>query len=101
MVSVFLPTSRIRPVRSRAAYAAANAGKAAIENATPMRLTGTFMKLRARLTVVMLPAASAEATLVKNRNVIGSIGLDTVLGSISRKNSRTEAVRSSSASRGR
>ena len=45
-----------------------------------MRLTGTLWKLRARLTVVMLPAARLDATLVKNRKVIGSIGLLSGLG---------------------
>ena len=49
-------------------------GNAATENATPMRLTGTLWKFRAKLTVLMLPAASVDATAVKYRNVSGSMG---------------------------
>ena len=51
--------------------------------------TGTLWKLRAKLTAVTLPAASVVATLVKNRNVSGSMGWLSILGSISRTNSRS------------
>ena len=37
-------------------------GNAAMANATPIRLTGTLWKLRAKLTAVTLPAASVDAT---------------------------------------
>ena len=41
---------------------------------TPSSATGTLWKLRAKLTERRCPPASLEATAVKNRNVIGSIG---------------------------
>ena len=75
IVGRFVPRIRTKPARSPAAQAADDsAGKAASENATPMRLTGTLWKLRAKLTDDEAALASADATRVKNRKVSGSIG---------------------------
>ena len=49
-----------------------------------MRLTGTLAKFRAKLTELTLPGSSVEASAVKNRNVSGSIGWLTILGTMSR-----------------
>ena len=97
--SVFIRTIRANVRLSPAEYAVASMGKAASENATPNRLTGTLWKFRARLTEVMLPATRVDATLVKNRNVSGSMGLDAVFGSASRKKSRSPATCSASRAR--
>ena len=71
-----------------------SAGKAAMANDAPMRLTGTLWKLRAKLTELTDPAASVDATEVKYRNVSGSMGWLAILGTISRRNSPTPCVRS-------
>ncbi len=65
----------------------------------PTSDTGTLWKLRAKLTALTLPATSVVATLVKNRNVSGSIGWLAILGTISRRNSRTAGIRRSSRGR--
>ena len=93
MLIRFVRSTRRKPCRSSVACAVDSAGNAANANATPMTLTGTLWKLRAKLTAVTLPAASVVATDVKKRNVIGSTGWLTTFGSMSRTNSRTEAVR--------
>ena len=85
--TALLRTSRRNPGRSPAAQAPDRVGKAASEMATPIRATGTLWKLRAKLTAETLPATRVEATLVKNRNVSGSIGWLAILGTISSRNS--------------
>jgi hypothetical protein len=74
------------------AWAVDKAGNTASAKATPTRLTGTDWKLRAKLTAVTDPAASPDATALKNRNVIGSTGWLTIFGSIRRTNSRMGGV---------
>ena len=85
----------------RRAQAADRAGNAASEIETPISATGTLWKLRAKLTAETLPATRVEATLVKNRNVSGSIGWLTILGTISRRNSWRAGIRRSSRRRTR
>jgi hypothetical protein len=92
-------TSRRKPERSPAAHDAERPGKAASAIETPISATGTLWKLRAKLMELTDPAASVLATLVKNRKVSGSIGWLTILGTISRTNSRMAGVRTSSRNR--
>ena len=88
-------TSRPNPPRSPAAHAAERPGNAASAIDTPISDTGTLWKLRANETAETLPAASVVATLVKNRNVSGSMGWLSILGTISRRNSRSAGIRRS------
>ena len=60
-----MTTRRVKRGRSPSEAAAAMTGNAATANAMPMRLTGTLWKFRAKLTALMLPAASVDATDVK------------------------------------
>ena len=94
IVSRFVRTRRPNAPRSPAAQTPDSDGNAASEIAMPTSATGTLWKLRAKLTAVMDPAASVDATLVKNRNVIGSIGWASILGSISQPNSWSAGIRS-------
>ena len=94
IVIAFVRTSRPNAARSPDAQTADSDGNAASEIATPTSATGTLWKFRAKLTEVTEPAASPEATLVKNRNVIGSIGWASILGTMSSRNSRRAAIRS-------
>ena len=89
------------PGRSPAAQAPDRVGNAASEMATPISATGTLWKLRAKLTAETLPATRVEATLVKNRNVSGSIGWLAILGTISSRNSWRAGIRRSSRKRTR
>ena len=59
----------------------------------PMRLTGTLWKLRAKLTELTLPAAMPDATEVKNRNVMASMGWAIARGIDNRTYSRNATVR--------
>ena len=99
IVSRFVRTRRPNAARSPAAQTPDSDGNAASEIAIPTIATGTLWKLRAKLTAVMDPAASVEATLVKNRNVIGSIGWASILGSISQPNSWSAGMRTRSRGR--
>ena len=101
MVVALLLTSRENPARSPAAHALDRVGKAATEIATPISATGTLWKLRAKLTAETLPATSVDATLVKNRNVSGSIGWLAILGTMSLPNSSSAGIRRSSRKRTR
>ena len=65
VVSRFRPRTRMKPARSPAASAADRTGNAAIAIETPIRLTGTDWKLRAKLTELTPPAANRVASEVK------------------------------------
>ena len=91
----------MNPGRSPAAHELDSPGNAASEIATPISATGTLWKFRAKLTAVTLPATRVVATRVKNRNVSGSIGWLSILGTIRRRNSWIAAMRRSSRNRTR
>ena len=99
MVSTLPRTRRRNPARSPVAATRDITGNAATEKAMPMRLTGTLWKLRAKLTELTLPAAIPDATEVKNRNVMASMGCAMARGNARRTYSRNSAVRSASAGR--
>ena len=96
-----VPKVRPKARRSPGANCADRAGKAAIANEAPIRLTGTLAKLRAKLTELTDAGTRVEANAVKNRKVSGSIGWLTILGIISRTNSARPFVRRPSRTRGR
>ena len=92
IVSALVRTCCRKPAVSPDAQAAERIGNAASAIATPISDTGTLWKLRAKLSEVTLPAASVLATRLKNRNVSGSIGWLSILGSISRTNSWSAGI---------
>ena len=57
------PSVRRNVARSPAAAAADSVGKTAIENAAPMRFTGTLWKFRAKLRELTVPAPSVRRQL--------------------------------------
>ena len=89
----------MKRARSPSDAAVAMTGNAATAKAMPTRLTGTLWKLRAKLTALMPPTASVEATDVKKRKVSGSTGAARALGIDRRTYSRKPAERRASLGR--
>src|SRR3954451_10674767 len=65
IVARFERVRRTNSKRSPEAATRDSTGNAATENATPIRLTGTLWKFRAKLTELTLPAMRVDATDVK------------------------------------
>ena len=87
IVARFVVKTRLKVFLSPPATADDRAGKAAVANATPQRLSGRLWKCWAKVNEVTDPGARREARPVKYRAVNARSGWLIILGPMSFKNS--------------